>query len=123
MPVEATLRGEIWLVKLPTDPSDQAPRPVVIASTNARNVHPRADTVLVIPFFYFNSKRCTHSSISVSGRNRLGGFGSEGGGRNRGPKGELVKTTHRTPQSEYELVPRKLKLPWAVDWESHPKAR
>jgi len=50
MPVQAPLRGEIWFVKLPTDPSDKGPRPVVIASTNARNAHPRADTVLVIPF-------------------------------------------------------------------------
>lgn len=50
MPVQAALRGEIWLVKLPTDPSDKGPRPVVIASANARNVHPRADSVLVVPF-------------------------------------------------------------------------
>jgi mRNA-degrading endonuclease toxin of MazEF toxin-antitoxin module len=50
MPVQAALRGEIWLVKLPTDPSDKGPRPLVIASANARNVHPRADSVLVVPF-------------------------------------------------------------------------
>ena len=65
MPVEATLRGEIWLVKLPTDPSDQAPRPVVVASTNARNVHPRADTVLVIPFSTSTAKDVpTHLYLS-----------------------------------------------------------
>jgi mRNA-degrading endonuclease toxin of MazEF toxin-antitoxin module len=43
------LRGEIWYVKLPTDPADKAPRPVVIVSLDARNRHPRADTVLVAP--------------------------------------------------------------------------
>lgn len=42
-------RGEIWFVKLPTDPPDKAPRPVVIVSLDARNKHPRADTVLVAP--------------------------------------------------------------------------
>jgi mRNA-degrading endonuclease toxin of MazEF toxin-antitoxin module len=44
------LRGEIWFVKLPTDPAEKPPRPVVVVSTNARNTHPRADTVLVVPF-------------------------------------------------------------------------
>jgi mRNA-degrading endonuclease toxin of MazEF toxin-antitoxin module len=43
------LRGEIWFVKLSTDPPDKAPRPVVIVSLDARNRHPRADTVLVAP--------------------------------------------------------------------------
>ena len=42
-------RGEIWYVKLPTDPPEKAPRPVVIVSLDARNQHPRADTVLVAP--------------------------------------------------------------------------
>jgi hypothetical protein len=31
MPVQAALRGEIWFVKLPSDPKDKGPRPVVIA--------------------------------------------------------------------------------------------
>jgi mRNA-degrading endonuclease toxin of MazEF toxin-antitoxin module len=43
------LRGEIWFVKLPTDPADKPARPVVIVSLDARNRHPRADTVLVAP--------------------------------------------------------------------------
>jgi mRNA-degrading endonuclease toxin of MazEF toxin-antitoxin module len=43
------LRGEIWYVKLPTDPTDKPPRPVVIVSINQRNSHPRASTVLVVP--------------------------------------------------------------------------
>src|ERR1022692_3993191 len=43
------LRGEIWYVKLPTDPSDKAPRPVIVVSMDARNRHPAASTVLVAP--------------------------------------------------------------------------
>jgi len=42
-------RGEIWFTKLPTDPPEKGKRPVVIVSVNARNNHPRADTVLVVP--------------------------------------------------------------------------
>jgi mRNA-degrading endonuclease toxin of MazEF toxin-antitoxin module len=43
------LRGEIWFVKLPTDPPEKAERPVVIVSLDVRNKHPRANTVLVAP--------------------------------------------------------------------------
>lgn len=43
------LRGEIWYIKLPTDPPEKSPRPVVIVSMDARNKHPRAHTVLVAP--------------------------------------------------------------------------
>ena len=42
-------RGEIWYVKLPTDPVDKPPRPVVVVSVNERNRHPRASTILVAP--------------------------------------------------------------------------
>ena len=42
-------RGEIWFTKLPTDPPEKGKRPVVIVSVNARNIHPRAETVLVVP--------------------------------------------------------------------------
>jgi mRNA-degrading endonuclease toxin of MazEF toxin-antitoxin module len=42
-------RGEIWFTKLPTDPPEKGKRPVVIVSVNARNNHPRAETVLVVP--------------------------------------------------------------------------
>ncbi|MGD0826222.1 MAG: type II toxin-antitoxin system PemK/MazF family toxin [Terriglobales bacterium] len=42
-------RGEIWFTKLPTDPPGKGKRPVVIVSINARNNHPRASTVLVVP--------------------------------------------------------------------------
>ena len=47
--IRSPLRGEIWFVKLPTDPPDKPARPVVIVSTDARNRHPRASTVLVAP--------------------------------------------------------------------------
>jgi mRNA-degrading endonuclease toxin of MazEF toxin-antitoxin module len=42
-------RGEIWYVKLPTDPPDKAPRPVIIVSLDSRNRHPSASTVMVAP--------------------------------------------------------------------------
>ena len=43
------LRGEIWYIKLATDPPDRAERPVVVVSLDARNRHPRASTALVAP--------------------------------------------------------------------------
>jgi mRNA-degrading endonuclease toxin of MazEF toxin-antitoxin module len=42
-------RGEIWYVKLPTDPPEKAARPVIIVSLDARNRHPGASTVIVAP--------------------------------------------------------------------------
>lgn len=49
MPNHVPLRGEIWFTKIPTDPPEKGRRPVVIVSTNARNNHVRANTVLVVP--------------------------------------------------------------------------
>src|SRR5215471_20084894 len=53
MPGQLTLpqprRGEIWFVKFPSDPPEKNPRPVVIVSVDARNLHPRAETVLAVP--------------------------------------------------------------------------
>ena len=43
------LRGEIWWVQMPTDPPDKGRRPVIIVSSDARNRHERAATVLVVP--------------------------------------------------------------------------
>jgi mRNA interferase MazF len=43
------LRGEIWFVQLAADPPEKGRRPVVIVSIDARNRHPRADTLLVVP--------------------------------------------------------------------------
>ncbi len=42
-------RGEIWFTAIPSDPPEKGRRSAVIVSTNARNNHPRANTVLVIP--------------------------------------------------------------------------
>ena len=42
-------RGEMWYVKLPTDPPDKAARPVIVVSLDSRNRHPAASTVLVAP--------------------------------------------------------------------------
>ncbi len=49
MPNRNPMRGEIWFTAIPTDPPEKGRRSVVIVSTNARNMHPRANTVLVIP--------------------------------------------------------------------------
>ncbi len=43
------LRGEIWFVRLPTDPPDKREQPVVVVSMDPRNRHERATTVLVAP--------------------------------------------------------------------------
>ena len=43
------LRGEIYFMKLPSDPPDKGLRPGIIVSFNERNRHPRAETVLVAP--------------------------------------------------------------------------
>lgn len=42
-------RGEIWFAQLATDPPQKGRRPVLIVSSEARNRHERADTVLVAP--------------------------------------------------------------------------
>lgn len=43
-------RGEIRWARMPTDPPGKGPRPVLIVSPEARNRHPRAHTILVVPF-------------------------------------------------------------------------
>ncbi len=43
------LQGEIWFVKIPTDPPEKGIRPVVVVSIDARNRHEKASTVLVVP--------------------------------------------------------------------------
>ena len=42
-------RGEIWFLRMPSEPPDKNPRPVVVVSLDVRNQHPRASTVLVVP--------------------------------------------------------------------------
>ena len=43
------LRGGIWFLHLPTNPSSKGRRPVIVVSSNGRNRNPRADTVLEVP--------------------------------------------------------------------------
>jgi mRNA-degrading endonuclease toxin of MazEF toxin-antitoxin module len=57
-------RGEIWFVKLPTDPPDKQGRPVVIVSIDARNFHERATTVLVVPLSTTPARLPTHISLT-----------------------------------------------------------
>ena len=42
-------QGEIWVIKLPTEPPDKGLRYVVVVSSDAQNHHPRASTVVVVP--------------------------------------------------------------------------
>jgi mRNA-degrading endonuclease toxin of MazEF toxin-antitoxin module len=58
------LRGEIWDVDLPTDPPGKGPRPVLIVSPNGRNTHPKATTVLVVPFSMTLSEYTTHVRLT-----------------------------------------------------------
>jgi mRNA-degrading endonuclease toxin of MazEF toxin-antitoxin module len=57
-------RGEIWFVKLPTDPPEKHGRPVVIVSIDARNFHERATTVLVVPLSTTPARLPTHISLT-----------------------------------------------------------
>jgi len=45
------LRGEIWWAHFDSDEQDKN-RPAVIVSTNERNAHPRADTVLALSLIH-----------------------------------------------------------------------
>jgi mRNA interferase MazF len=54
------LRGEIWDVDFPSDPPGKGPRPVLIVSPDGRNRHPKATTVLVVPFSMTLSEYPTH---------------------------------------------------------------
>jgi len=56
-------RGEIWFVQLPTDPPEKGRRPVIIVSADARNLHERANTVLVVPLSTTPAKAPTHIEL------------------------------------------------------------
>ncbi len=57
-------RGDIWFVKLPTDPPEKGQRPVVIVSTDARNLHEKANTVLVVPLSTTPARAPTHIELA-----------------------------------------------------------
>jgi mRNA-degrading endonuclease toxin of MazEF toxin-antitoxin module len=48
-PLPGPNQGEIWTVRIPSEPEDKGPRLVIVVSPNAQNYHPRATTVLVVP--------------------------------------------------------------------------
>jgi mRNA interferase MazF len=59
-PLPQPRRGQIWSVAFPSDPPGKFSRPVLIVSPDGRNTHPRASTVLVIPFSTTLSDIPTH---------------------------------------------------------------
>ena len=63
-PSKPPQRGEIWYVKLPSDPPDEGGRPVVVVSLDARNNHERATTVLVVPLSTTPPRLPTHIPLS-----------------------------------------------------------
>ncbi len=62
--VRSPQRGEIWFVKLPTDPVEKNERPVVVVSIEARNAHERATTVLVVPLSTTPARLPTHIPLA-----------------------------------------------------------
>lgn len=64
-------RGEIWFVQLPTDPPEKGQCPVVIVSTDARNLHERANTVLAVPLSTTPARAPTHIEL-LPGETGLG---------------------------------------------------
>jgi mRNA-degrading endonuclease toxin of MazEF toxin-antitoxin module len=48
-PLPKPVQGEIWVIKLPTEPPDKGLRYVIVVSSDAQNHHPRASTVVVVP--------------------------------------------------------------------------
>jgi mRNA-degrading endonuclease toxin of MazEF toxin-antitoxin module len=62
--IRSPQRGEIWFVKLPTDPPEKNDRPVVVVSIEARNAHERATTVLVAPLSTTPARLPTHISLT-----------------------------------------------------------
>lgn len=63
-PTRSPQRGEIWFVRLPSDPPEKNERPVVIVSIEARNAHERATTVLVVPLSTTPAGLPTHISVA-----------------------------------------------------------
>ena len=63
-PVRWPQRGEIWFVRLESDPPEKSERPVVIVSIEARNAHERASTVLVVPLSTTPPRLPTHIPLT-----------------------------------------------------------
>lgn len=85
-------RGEIWWTHFPADPPDKGRRPVIVVSVDARNLHPRANTMLVIPL---------STSIQKSGLTHLLLHAGETGLREDSmAKAEDICTVRRAELSE-----------------------
>ena len=81
-------QGEIWFVRIPTDPPDKNARPVIVVSLDARNQHPRASTVLVVPLID-DPERIRYSRPAGARRDRFGrGFRGPSGEHQHGAKGK-----------------------------------
>jgi mRNA-degrading endonuclease toxin of MazEF toxin-antitoxin module len=58
------LRGEIWWVQIPNHLPEKVQRTVVVVSSDGRNRHERASTVLVVPLSTSVHKDCpTHTLL------------------------------------------------------------
>ena len=58
------LRGEIWWVQIQTDPPEKGRRTVIVVSSDGRNRHERASTVLVVPLSTSIHRDCpTHTLL------------------------------------------------------------
>jgi mRNA-degrading endonuclease toxin of MazEF toxin-antitoxin module len=64
-PLPKPRRGEIWFIKLATDPPEKTPRPVVIVSLDGRNQHPLATTVTVVPISTTVKEYDSHVPLSA----------------------------------------------------------
>jgi mRNA-degrading endonuclease toxin of MazEF toxin-antitoxin module len=98
----APSQGEIWVVKLPSEPADKGPRYVVVVSTDAQNQHPRATTVLVVPLSTTLSKNpCLQLAPGETGLQEISEIWANG--ITTVPKASLIppryklrKLSHRT---------------------------
>src|SRR5579863_488851 len=98
-PARMPQRGEIWYVKLPTDPPDKLERPVVIVSIEARNSHERATTVLVVPLSTTPPKLPTHIQLAP---------GETGLSENSTIQAEKITTVRKTSLHEPRQKLRRL---------------
>lgn len=64
-PLPKPRRGEIWFIRLASDPPDKGPRPIVIVSPDGRNQHPRATSVLAVPLSTTLSEHPWHVRLST----------------------------------------------------------
>ena len=93
-------QGEIWFVRIPTDPPDKNARPVIVVSLDARNQHPRASTVLVVPLST-TLQRIRYARPAGARRDRSGrGFRGPSGEHQHRAKGKPVASALPAPSPE-----------------------